>query len=274
MLPALGRIGGQQSLVVIHEAIQDRDSQVRDAAVHALADWPDASVADELLQLARTAEQPTYRIWTLRRFARVVAREGQEQPQKTSEQLREAMQLAQRREEKQLILQRLTAARVPDSLTLALACIEDQQLQADAIDSTVSLAEAMKDSYPAEARAALERIQQVILRPGTPALHCQAAVEHAAQREVSTSASVPFRQAGHVDVDVLAVVLPRQSDQRNRCGPEKARCRIRSRESTRRLGCEAAAFRVHSTSAEVRRRRSAGKSRRAPCSSASRIASP
>jgi HEAT repeat protein len=165
LLPALGRIGGPQALAVVHEAIQDRDRQVRDAAVRALADWPDASVADELLHLARTAELPTHRIWTLRGFARVVAREGPQQPQKTSEQLREAMQLAERMEDKQLILQRLTAARVPDALTLALSCVDNQELQAEAIDSTVSLAEAMKDSHPAEARAALERILKVTSDP-------------------------------------------------------------------------------------------------------------
>lgn len=160
ILPVLGRLGGQQALDAIHRALQDPDRGVRDAAVLALSDWPDPSVADELLEWARATDQPSQRIRALRGFARLAAREGQAEPQRTYVRLREAFQLARRDEERRLILERLTAARVPDSLALVIEHLDDEQLSSTAIESAVALAEAMKDSYPAQARAALERVQK------------------------------------------------------------------------------------------------------------------
>jgi HEAT repeat protein len=157
LLPALGRVGGASALPMVKRSLED--PQLRDAAVRALSNWPDATVADELIQLARAGDKPEYRIWALRGFARVVAREGRAHPQRTFEQLREAMQLATRVEDRKLVLSRLTATRVPGALELSQACLQEEPLRADAIEVVASLAEGMKETHPAEARVALERIQ-------------------------------------------------------------------------------------------------------------------
>ncbi len=54
LLPALGRIGGSEALPIVQQAMQDADGGVRDAAVRGLCNWPDATVADQLLEIART----------------------------------------------------------------------------------------------------------------------------------------------------------------------------------------------------------------------------
>ncbi|MCL4191342.1 MAG: HEAT repeat domain-containing protein, partial [Thermoguttaceae bacterium] len=48
LLPTLARIGGVQALARVHQAMKSGDPAVRDAGYRALANWPDASVADEL----------------------------------------------------------------------------------------------------------------------------------------------------------------------------------------------------------------------------------
>ncbi len=158
LLPALGLLGGATAREVVAAAMKDSDESVRDAAVRALCNWPDASVGDELLDLARNAQSSAHRIWAVRGFARVIVRQAKEKPEQTLAGLREAMQLATRAEDKRLILSRLTAVRVPDSLTLALSLLDDADLRADAVEASASLAEGMKDSHPKEARAALEQV--------------------------------------------------------------------------------------------------------------------
>jgi hypothetical protein len=157
LLPALGRIGGAASLAVIEQALEDRDAAVRDAAVRGLSNWPDGMVADRLLELARTGEKESHRIWALRGYARVIARQAAEQPQEVAAGLRQALELATRVEDRQLIVSRLTAARCAESLQLAVNLLEDPLLVRDALDATVALAEGMKDSHPQEARAALDQ---------------------------------------------------------------------------------------------------------------------
>ena len=65
LLPALGRVGGARALDVIHAAMKDASAEVRNAAVRALCNWPDAAVADELLALAEHADIESHRIWAL-----------------------------------------------------------------------------------------------------------------------------------------------------------------------------------------------------------------
>ncbi len=165
LLPALGLLGGTAARKVVDAALVSDHELVRDAAVRALSNWPDASVADELMEIARTAEQPSHRIWALRGFARVVGREAKEKPQETFLGLRDALALATRLEDKQLILSRLTAVRTPDALALALSLREDESVQREAIEAVASLAEGMKDSYPKESRAALEQIVKLTPDP-------------------------------------------------------------------------------------------------------------
>ncbi|MHB8865750.1 MAG: HEAT repeat domain-containing protein, partial [Pirellulaceae bacterium] len=157
LLPALGRIGGAKALDVIQQALQDPDAAVQNAAIRGLCNWPDATVADQLLELARTAPGEPQRIWALRGYARVIALPGETAPEVVTAGLREAMQLAARLEERQLIVSRLKAVRCADSLALAVSLLADKSLQPDAVDATVVLAEGMKGSHPQEARAALEQ---------------------------------------------------------------------------------------------------------------------
>jgi HEAT repeat protein len=158
LLPALGRLGSHRALEVIHAAMKDPRGQVQDAGVRALANWPDAGVAPELLEIVQHGSKESHRIWALRAYARVVAIPGQRPPQQTFNMLRQAMALAWRTEDKQLILSRLSAVRTPEALHMALAFTDDKTLRPEAIKTAAALAEALSTSHPAEARAALQRL--------------------------------------------------------------------------------------------------------------------
>jgi len=68
------------------------------------------------------------------------------------------MQLAQRTEDKRLILTRLAAVRVPEAVELALAHCDDPQLAAAAQNTLVALCEAMAATHPQLCRKAIEKI--------------------------------------------------------------------------------------------------------------------
>ncbi len=159
ILPSLARLGGERSLAAVHQAMQSEDQAVRDAGYRALANWPDATVADELLDITKTSEVESYRIWSLRAFVRVVALPGERPPQQTFEMLRSAMELATRPEDRELIVSRLGSVRVPDALTLLLSLLDDEKLKNSAVPTVFTLAKGLSQSHPEQAKAALERIQ-------------------------------------------------------------------------------------------------------------------
>lgn len=162
LLPALGRLGGPQALERIQSALGDADPQVRRAAVRGLCNWPDATVADRLLVVARQGETAEYRSWAVRAVARVAPLpDGRPADQKFAL-LNEALRLAERSEDKQLILTRLAAVRVPEAVQLALAYCDDPQLGAAAQSTVVALAESMAATHPQLCRQAMEQILPAI----------------------------------------------------------------------------------------------------------------
>jgi HEAT repeat protein len=167
VLPTLARIGEPRALPAVRKAMQSDSHAVRDAGHRALANWPDPAVADELLQIAKTSSVESYRIWSLRAYARLIALPSDRPAQQTFELLRDAMALAMRTEDKELFLSRLSAVRVPDSLTLLLSFDDDPTLRKAAVAAVFTLAKGLSQSHPELAAAALTRIQPLVEDPAT-----------------------------------------------------------------------------------------------------------
>jgi HEAT repeat protein len=165
LLPTLARIGDQAALPAVRKAMQSANPVVRDAGYRALANWPDAIVADELLEIAKTSDVEAYRIWSLRAYARLVALPSERPAQQTFEMLRDAMKLAVRNEDKELFLSRLSAVRVPDALTLLMSYVGDPQLGKAAVPTVFTLAKGLSQTHPEQAAAALTKIQPLVEDP-------------------------------------------------------------------------------------------------------------
>jgi hypothetical protein len=159
ILPALARLGGERSLAAVHSAMRSKGPTVRDAGYRALANWPDATVADELLDIAKGSEVESYRVWSLRAYARVISLPSERPRQKTFEMLSNAMQLATRVEDKELIVSRMGSVRVPDALTLLVSLLDNEELKEAAVPAVFTLAKGISQSHPDQAKAALKKVQ-------------------------------------------------------------------------------------------------------------------
>jgi len=159
ILPSLARLGGERPLAAVGSAMQSKDQAVRDAGYRALANWPDATVADELLDIAKSSEVESYRVWSLRAYARVVSLPNERPAQQTFEMLNSTMELATRTEDKELIVSRLGSVRVPDALALLVSLLDKEELKNSAIPAVFTLAKGLSQSHPDQAKAALEKIQ-------------------------------------------------------------------------------------------------------------------
>jgi HEAT repeat protein len=165
LLPSLARLGGTSSLAAVHNAMQSKDQAVRDAGYRALANWPDASVADELLDVAKTSQVPSYQIWALRAYARVVSLPSGRPPKKTFEMLTVAMKLAGRPEDKLLIVSRLGSVRAPKALDLLVSYLDDPKLSSAAVPAVFTLAKGLSQSHPQQAKTALVKVRPMTKDP-------------------------------------------------------------------------------------------------------------
>ena len=140
LLPLLGRIGGGKALDAIHEAMNSKTADVQDAAVRGLCNWPDAAVADELLKLAESSGNAGHRTWALRGYVRVIALPSDRPPAKSLEMFKKAMELAERDEDKGLILGRVSTVRLVDTLRWVVPYLDDEALAQQACRTVVELA--------------------------------------------------------------------------------------------------------------------------------------
>jgi hypothetical protein len=130
----LGRIGGENSRTIIVQNLKSDNATIRTAALNGLCNWPDATVADDLLACAKNANLPVAaRTQTLRAYIRVISLPNDRIGIQISEAqklngLKEAMKLATRVQEKQLIIDRISAVRTPESVTFAMLYIDDTEL--------------------------------------------------------------------------------------------------------------------------------------------------
>ena len=72
LLRAMGKLGGRKAFTKVVQETRSINETIKDAAIRALADWPDVSAAEELLSLAEKSEELKYNVVTLGGYIRVV----------------------------------------------------------------------------------------------------------------------------------------------------------------------------------------------------------
>lgn len=137
----LGRIGDDSALTQLRQALADGDARVADAAARALAAWPTAAAKDDVLLIARTSKNQTLQVLALQAYVRLTAADKYRRPEEAVKDLKQALDLAARAEEKKLVLGVLPDFAGPEALKLA-----ESQLAAAGVQD--------------EAKAAVKKIQE------------------------------------------------------------------------------------------------------------------
>ena len=145
-----------KTLAALRAALDDADPAVADAAIRALAAWPDAAALDDLRQLAAKAPRKAQQVLALRGFVRLAAASGRS-PQEIVKLLEQAMTLAARADEKKLALAALGEAPHPAGLELALRSLNDKDLEVEAATAIVRIAKGLRGKQGQGVEAAIRQ---------------------------------------------------------------------------------------------------------------------
>jgi HEAT repeat protein len=160
LLPTLGRVGGENTLKIVEQAIADSDAPRRDAGVRALCNWPDASAAPRLLELAQTANNANYRALAMQALSRVaVLRDNRTDAEKLAL-LKKIMAMADNDEQRNYVLERAKAVRTIENLRFVLSHMDKPELAQRACATVVDLAHyrELRDPNKEEFDKALDRV--------------------------------------------------------------------------------------------------------------------
>jgi hypothetical protein len=172
LLPALGRIGGRPALKVIDAALLDKDPARHAAALQALCNWPDGSVAPQLAELALAANDPADRVLIVDALIRVAPLPDRRPDAVRLEMLKRAMELAGSDQQRAMVLKRARAIYALDTLRFVAPYMDQPAFAQMACQTVVELAhhKELRQPNKAEFDKALDKVialskdPEVILR--------------------------------------------------------------------------------------------------------------
>jgi hypothetical protein len=142
----LAELGTPAALEALKPALRSSDTEPVREALSVLAQWPNASAAPILLDLARSSTNAGVRILALRGCLELAALEPDHA--KRLAMLQEARSSAQRLEEKKLALGKVGQIPTPAALQVATGDLNDPELAAEAGLAAVAIAEQLAAANP------------------------------------------------------------------------------------------------------------------------------
>jgi HEAT repeat protein len=139
-LPLLGRTGAPAALAAIQSALASKNPEVYAGGVRALANWPRPEIADQLLGLAQGTTDSKYRSWAVVGLARAVTSPGAMPPARRLEYLKQAMALADRDDDRRVVLERAALVHTLDALRFTRPYLDRPNLCEQACRTVVALA--------------------------------------------------------------------------------------------------------------------------------------
>ncbi len=162
MLSTLGRIGGPAARKTIEEAIADPHPESHDMGIRGLCNWPNASVAPRLIELVNKGQHPAHRIMALRAVIRVAPLPDKRPATEKLDLLKQAMTMSTRDAERNLVLRRAAAIRIPETLRFVVPFMQQPAYAQQACQTVVELAHhrGLREPNKAEFDRALDRVIQ------------------------------------------------------------------------------------------------------------------
>ncbi len=132
LLAVLPRIGSTQALKAVRSQLDSSKSNVKRAAVRALADWPNPEPLADLINMARSSGDSTEQVLALRGYIKLLAVPANRGASDTVKLLGDAMQAAKRSEEKKSVLSALAKYPCDEGLKMAEAAATNADLRSEA----------------------------------------------------------------------------------------------------------------------------------------------
>jgi HEAT repeat protein len=160
LLSLIGRVGGKKLINFVADIATGSDAARRKLGIDALSKWPDASVADKLLEITTKATEPAERSQAFQGYVKISATRDNRSDKQRLERMKQAMSIAKTPEEESLVLNRCRTAYDVETLRFVLPYIEKAPFAQLACETTVELAHhrELRDPNKAEFDKALDKV--------------------------------------------------------------------------------------------------------------------
>jgi HEAT repeat protein len=140
LLDALGAVSGAGALTAVAACARDANEKVREAAVRVMGEWRSEDAAPPLLDLIKTSQSDNDRLRAFTAISQLIRRLGFPKEQRIGY-CQQAMELARRDDERQLVLDALAGVPAPETLSVLIEYMSVPALKEGSCAAAVTIAE-------------------------------------------------------------------------------------------------------------------------------------
>lgn len=167
LLSLVGRVGGKKLINFVGDIATGQDVARRRLGIDALSKWPDASVADKLLEIASQATDPAERSQAFQGYVKIGATRDTRNDKQRLERMKQAMKAAKTPEEQALVINRTRTAYDVESVRFVLPYVDQPRFAQIACETIVEIAHhrEVRDPNKSEFDKALDKVIQITKDP-------------------------------------------------------------------------------------------------------------
>jgi HEAT repeat protein len=166
LLQVLGAAGGPVAYQAVSNTLKDGNQEVRGSAMRVLGNWNGQEAAPLLLEMAKTSANATEKTLALRGYLRLASQADVAASQRL-QMCRNASELAQRPEEKRLLLAALGGTRSVEALADITPHLADESTRQEAATAALDIVEhQLRDQNVSKDRSALVPTLEKIVESG------------------------------------------------------------------------------------------------------------
>ena len=167
LLSLVGRVGGRKLINFVGDFASETDPERRKLGIDALSKWPDASVADKLLEIASKATDPTERRMAFQGYVKISATRDNRSDKQRLDRMKEEMKAAKTPEEQLFVINRTRTAYAVDSVRFVLPYVDEAPFAQVACETIVEIAHhrEVRDPNKAEFDKVLDKVIAVTKDP-------------------------------------------------------------------------------------------------------------
>ena len=167
LLPLVGRVGGKKLIGFVADIATSTDASRRRIGIDALSKWPDASVADKLLEIVNKASDLAERHQAFQGFVKIASTRDNRSDKQRLERMKDAMKAAKTPEEQSFVINRTRTAYDVDALRFVLPYVDQPEFAQVACETIVEIAHhrEVRDPNKTEFHKALDKVIETAKDP-------------------------------------------------------------------------------------------------------------
>jgi HEAT repeat protein len=143
----MGKIGDPTSLPIIRASLTSEKTDIRESAIRALSDWPDAQVLEDLQAIITSTDNQKHHVIAFRGHVRLISVDENLTDQEKSKMFKQSMKLAINTDEKRMVFSGIADVPTLEAFNFVAPYLDDQEVSSEAEIAVIKIARKLDEEH-------------------------------------------------------------------------------------------------------------------------------